>query len=166
MKNDFIILMGSDGSGKSTIAKRLSEIFSYPVEHHGPVKSHEEGYKEYFNCIKNTDYPVIKDRFHEGERIYAPLYRGYEADYFPELEDKLLEKFKPLIVLLQPPLQTVLDRIAVRGEDFVRPEHIEYCYDKITEIFNDSKLPKMVIDTSRLTVEQNVEKIIKKVLKN
>jgi thymidylate kinase len=156
--------MGSDGSGKTTIAEGLSKILSYPVEHHGPVLSYEEGYNEYFNCIKNTDYSVIKDRFHEGEKIYAPLYRGYEASYFPELEKALLEKFNVLLVLLQPPLQTVLDRIAVRGEDFVKPEHIEYCYDKITEIFNDSTLPKMIVDTSRHTTEENISKILKRIV--
>lgn len=164
MKNKFIILIGSDGAGKSTIAKGLNQYFGYPVEHHGPVKSHEEGYKEYFGDVERINYSVIKDRFHEGERIYAPLYRGYEAQYFPELEKEIMKKFDPLLVLLQPPLQTVLDRIAVRGEDFVKPEHIEYCYDKITEIFNDSILPKIVIDTSRNHSADNVKKIVKRIL--
>jgi thymidylate kinase len=164
MKKDFIILMGSDGSGKSTIAEGLSNILGYPVEHHGPVKSYNEGFLEYFNCIKNTDYSVIKDRFHEGERVYAPLYRGYEAAYFPELERELIKKFNVLLVLLQPPLQVILDRIAIRGEDFVKPEHIEYCYDKITEIFNDSTLPKIVIDTSRKTPEENINKILDRIV--
>ena len=68
-KPDFIILIGSDGAGKSTIAERLHEVLGYPVEHHGPVKSYEEGRKEYFDDVKNINYPVIKDRFFEGEKI-------------------------------------------------------------------------------------------------
>jgi thymidylate kinase len=164
MKKDFVILIGSDGAGKSTIAEGLSEILGYPVEHHGPVKSHEEGYHEYFNCVRNTDYSVIKDRFHEGERIFAPIYRGYEAEYFPYLEQELMEKFNVVLVLIYAPFPVIKQRLEERGEDFVKPEHFKYCYDKVLEIFNDSTLPKMMIDTSLDSVEENVSKIVKRIV--
>jgi len=164
MKKDFIILMGSDGAGKSTIAEGLSEILGYPVEHHGPVKSHEEGFNEYFNCVKETNYSVIKDRFYEGERIFAPLYRGYEASYFPYLEQELIEKFNVILVLVYAPFPVIEKRLEERGEDFVRPEHFRYCFDKVVEIFNDSILPKMIIDTSLDTAEENIMKIVKRVV--
>jgi thymidylate kinase len=165
-KLDFVILIGSDGAGKSTIAEGLSKILGYPVEHHGPVKSYEDGIKEYFNCITNTDYSVIKDRFHEGEAIYAPLYRGYIADYFPALEERLKEKFNVLLVKLEPPFETILKRIEERGEDFVKPEHFKYCYDKINEIYEESTLPKITIDTSKGSVEENVKEIVLTLIEN
>jgi thymidylate kinase len=164
MKNDFIILIGSDGAGKSTVAQGLNKVLGYPVEHHGPVKSHEEGYHEYFNSIKNTDYSVIKDRFHEGERIFAPLYRNYEANYFPKLESELLYKFNPLLVLVYAPFKTITKRLQERGEDFVKPEHFEYCYDKVVEIFNQSNLPKMIVDTNEHSPNEIVENIVKRII--
>lgn len=164
-KPQFIWIIGSDGSGKSTIAKGLSNYLGYNVHHFGPEKSYEEGKNSYFNFIKNTNQGVILDRFSEGEAIYAPIYRNYDgSNYFPELEKEIMNKFNPILILLQPPLQVVLDRIKVRGEDFVKPQDIEYCYDKITDIFNDSILPKIVIDTSRNTIENNINKIIKKII--
>lgn len=162
-KHDFIILIGSDGAGKTTTAKELSSLLSYPVEHHGPVKSYQEGYNEYFNSIRNTDYSVIKDRFHEGERIFAPLYRHYEATYFPELEKALMEKFNTTLVLVHAPFNVIVKRLEERGEDFVKPEHFEYAYDKVIDIFNESNLIKMIVDTEKYTVEQNVKKIVKRV---
>lgn len=164
MKKDFIILIGSDGSGKSTLARGLSDTLGYPVEHHGPVKNHEEGYNEYFNCIRDTDYSVIKDRFHEGEAIFAPLYRGYEANYFPELEQELKYKFNPLLVLVHAPYDKVVDRIFERGEDFVKPQHLKRCYDKVVDIFNESSLPKIMVDTYHNSPEKNIKTIVKRIL--
>jgi thymidylate kinase len=160
MKNDFIILIGSDGSGKSTIAEALSNELGYPVEHHGPVKSYQEGKDEYFKNILDIEYSVIKDRFHEGEKIYAPIYRGYEADYFGELEYLLQLKFNPLLVLIRPPFKVIEQRLEERGEDFVKQEHWFYCYLKLNDIYNQSNLPKITIDTSVYTAEENVKKII------
>ncbi|HLO11555.1 MAG TPA: AAA family ATPase [Pseudoneobacillus sp.] len=162
-KNDFIILIGSDGSGKTTIAEELSKILGYPVEHHGPVKSHEAGYREYFNCIRTTDYSVIKDRFHEGEKIFAPIYRGYEAEYFPELEKELISKFNPLLVMIYAPFNVILQRLEERGEDFVKPEHFKYCYEKVQDIFNESTLPKMMVNTEYKSAYQNALSIAKAV---
>lgn len=164
MKNNFIILIGSDGAGKSTIAECLNRAIGYPIEHHGSVKSYEQGLTEYFSSIKNINYSVIKDRFHEGEKIFAPLYRGYEADYFDELERELKYKFNPLLVLINAPFNTILERIYIRGEDYVKPEHFEYCYNKVIDIFNESNLPKMMVDTTMFKPHENVEKIIQRLI--
>jgi deoxyadenosine/deoxycytidine kinase len=159
-KNDFIILIGSDGAGKSTIAEALSNALGYPVEHHGPVKSYEEGKAEYFGDIERIDYSVIKDRFHEGEKIFAPIYRGYEADYFDELEKQLVEKFNVMLVLVRPPYYIIEDRLIERGEDFVKKEDWGKAYDAVNTVYHQSSLPKITIDTNQYTVEQNVKQII------
>lgn len=160
MKKDFIILMGSDGAGKSTIAEGLSDTLGYPVEHHGPVKSYQEGKDEYFSSILNTNYSVIKDRFHEGEKIFAPIYRKYEADYFGELEYLLKLKFNPLLVLIRPPYWVIEQRLKERGEDFVKQEHWKYAYIKVNEIYQQSNLPKITIDSHQYSPEHNVKQII------
>lgn len=43
-----------------------------------------------FNLLK-TDIPLIFDRTHLGELVYAPLYRGYSGDYVYEYEKDLIE---------------------------------------------------------------------------
>lgn len=162
MKKNFIILIGSDGAGKSTVAQELQKVLGYPVEHHGSVKSYEDGKHEYFSNIEKINYSVIKDRFHEGEQVYAPIYRGYTADYFPELEKALLHKFSPLLVQIQPPFEVILKRIEERGEDFVKPEHFRYAYDKIDEIYENSNLPKMKIDSDYFSASVIAEIIVYK----
>jgi thymidylate kinase len=160
MKKDFIILIGSDGSGKSTIANSLNDSLGYQVHHFGPPKNYQDGKDQYFRFILENDEDVVCDRFHEGEKIYAPIYRGYEADYFGELEYLLQLKFNPLLVLIRPPFKVIEQRLEERGEDFVKQEHWYYCYLKLIDIYSQSNLPKITIDTSVYTVEENVKKII------
>lgn len=163
MKSKFVILTGSDGSGKSTIAERLSIATGYEKFHFGPPKDYEDGKKMYYDFIRNNvGKNVLTDRFHEGERIYAPLYRGYTADYFRDLEMTLEAHYNPLLVLVYAPFDVILDRISKRGEDFVKPEHIEYCYKAMIDEFNDSTLPKMIIDTSISNEYDNVTSILNK----
>lgn len=163
MKNKFVILTGSDGSGKSTLADLLSLATRTEKHHFGPPKSYQDGKDMYYNFIKeNVHRNVICDRFHEGERIYAPLYRGYTADYFRDLEMTLEAHYEPLLVLVYAPFDVILERIAVRGEEFVKPEHLKYCYERMLQEFNDSTLPKMMIDTSLWKPHRCTQKIIEK----
>jgi thymidylate kinase len=147
-KKKMIILFGSDGSGKTTIANTLSYITGYKIKHFGPAKSLEDGKQEYFSFARDNNEDIILDRFYEGERIYAPLYRGYSADYFRELEKELMEKYEVLLVLVYAPYNIIEKRLNERGEDFVAKEHFRTCYNAVTQEFNDSILPKMMIDTN------------------
>ena len=93
-KPTLIIIEGIDGVGKSTVAQKVSEMLNLPIEHHGPVKSMEEGRNEYFDFLEKCNYSVVKDRFAMGEETYSIIYRGYKADYMRELEKELMKKFK------------------------------------------------------------------------
>jgi len=163
-KPNFIMLIGSDGSGKTTIAEGLENMLRYQSYHFGPVQSYEEGKRDYFTFVEKTNTSVITDRFFEGEKIFAPLYRNYEADYFEELEQKMMEKFNVILVLVYAPYSVIKERLAERGEDFVKPQHFRYAYDKVLDIFNESSLPKMMIDTSACDAAENVMKILNRVV--
>lgn len=41
--------------------------------------------------LMETDIPIIFDRTHLGEMVYAPLYRRYSGDYVYELERQFLD---------------------------------------------------------------------------
>lgn len=162
MKKDFIIIMGSDGSGKTTIATELSKKLGYKIHHFGPPKNYEDGKKQYFEFIKNNNENVICDRFHEGEAVYAPLYRGYDgSDYFSELEKKLSEKFNVIVVLAYAPFVVIQERLEKRGEDFVKKDDLYHCHLKILNIVEHTKLPKMIIDTSIMSPENAAVAIIR-----
>lgn len=164
MKNKFIWVIGSDGSGKTTIVNNLSKELNIETKHFGPEKSLESGKNRYFNFIKELENNIIVDRFSEGEAIFAPLYRGYDgSEYFNELEKEIKNKFDAILILALPPFEVVKKRLYERGEDFVKEEHFKYCYDKIIEIFNNSSLKKIIIDTDTNNEEKCIE-IIKQYL--
>ena len=164
-KKRFIQIIGSDGAGKSTIARSLQNVLGYEVKHFGPVKSYKEGRDEYFHFVRDLDTNIITDRFFEGEVIYAPIYRGYRADYIPVLEMFMNKFFNPLLILCDPGYDVIVERLNERGEDFVKPEHYKQCYDGLQRVYDNSFLPKMIIDTSE-PVQKNVEKIMKQLFIN
>lgn len=49
----------------------------------------EDANRGMFNLLLN-DTPIIFDRTHLGEMVYAPLYRHYNGDYVFEMEKQLL----------------------------------------------------------------------------
>lgn len=167
MKKKMIIFCGADGSGKTTLAGEISRLTGFPVEHHGPVHTYLEGKMQYFHDVYKNDYSVIKDRFYEGEVIFAPLYRGYEADYIEELEDLIIEKFDPLLIYVHAPFDVLVKRCKERGEDFIKNDaDMFYFYELTNKFFNMSKLPKIMINSDDFTLENNVEKIRKHLFTN
>lgn len=60
-----------------------------------------ESFKQGFTQLANSLVPLIFDRFHLGEVVYSPLYRGYSGDYVFNLEDIIsLEKDQVRMILL------------------------------------------------------------------
>lgn len=44
-----------------------------------------------FDLMKNSRTPIIFDRTHLGELVYAPLYRKYSGDYVYDMEKELIQ---------------------------------------------------------------------------
>lgn len=98
----FIILCGLDRCGKSTISKMIqNRLYSQSLRpvlctHYSNIKSTKYSVREVseahyhggFELIKQSinDRHVIFDRFHLGEYVYSPLYRGYDGSYVFDLE--------------------------------------------------------------------------------
>jgi nicotinamide riboside kinase len=51
----------------------------------------EEVNRSMFELMKN-DVPIIFDRTHLGEMVYAPLYRGYSGDYVYRFEKEFIDE--------------------------------------------------------------------------
>jgi hypothetical protein len=117
------IIEGIDNVGKGTLIETINDRlgfhqtikFDKPKRlqcYNGNLQTYQrESFKNSFGLIQNVLLPqsktpkLIFDRFHLGELVYSPLYRGYSGDYVFEME-KLF--FRGIGVLNQTKIRLVL----------------------------------------------------------
>lgn len=130
-----IIIEGVDGSGKSTLANAIAKLdhgLTVDLQHRGPLKNSVQ--VEYYWPLVRVpdDVLLIADRWHLGEMIYGPLYRGaslVDGTWFEAIED-VLETKQAGRVIMSPPLDIVKHRLSARGEDYLKPEHVEHVWNE------------------------------------
>lgn len=128
-----IILEGIDGSGKSTLAERLMKLSPVRTRilHRGPLEKTVEEELIYPLQTLPPDELLICDRWHVGEMIYGPIYRGksqVEGTYQSIIEE-LLWDMGAVKVVMSPPFELVAERLEIRGEDYLKPEDAQRVYD-------------------------------------
>lgn len=123
-----VILEGPDGVGKSTLADGLEPDILY----HAAQPTSFDPYSEYLppSLLETRSHEtVVCDRWHWGEEIYGPLYRGesllggmlsLERYYI----DLALSQLGAVVVLLTAPEALLHERHAARGEDFLKSEDV------------------------------------------
>ena len=124
-----IILEGIDGGGKSTLAKTIKILSPIPatIVHNGPMKGTVE--EEYILPLLRAkpDELLIADRWHLSECVYGALYRD-KSEVGPVTLlaiEALLTKQKAARFIALPPLKIVRERLATRGEEFLKEADIE-----------------------------------------
>ena len=127
-----VIVEGVDCSGKTTFCKWIVEqLINWKVNvefsHHGPLRASVR--REYYDPLNDLClYPtvLVGDRWHLGEMVYGPLYRGSSEMDDEELSEieKLLNKLGAKKILLDPPEEIVKERMLKRGEDFLQQEDL------------------------------------------
>ena len=129
-----IAVEGGDGTGKTTFCNALAELVPNAERLHFGQPKHESIFHEY-ECI--DDYKpgqgrhIISDRYHLGELIYGPLYRGGSKLDGPGLlhVELYLRAKGALLVHLTAAAETIYARIydetADRDEDFLQKMHVE-----------------------------------------
>ena len=91
-----IIIEGPDGSGKTTLAEKLSRQTKYPIIHRSQPKTDEEKKTmmgEYLQTIRSGKN-MIFDRCWYSEMAYGPVMRDVSVISYPEmyeLEEQLAE---------------------------------------------------------------------------
>lgn len=71
-----IIFEGPDGSGKSTLAEAVQKRLDATRVHHGPpVAGNAHAQWSAAVQLADTHLPVVIDRLHWGDPVYAPIYR-------------------------------------------------------------------------------------------
>lgn len=151
---------GCDASGKSTHVKELSKILQYNWIHFDKPKDLEDGKNQYFNFLNNLNENIICDRLHDGEWVYAPIFRGYKGNYLKEFEQRLVQKFNYLFIYVKAELETIKERARKRGEDFVKEKHFKTVLDYFDQYLEEQSLPFIIIDTTNSKVKDNIVKVI------
>lgn len=116
-KSNIYVIEGLDRLGKSTLVKTIKNRFGfYQTIHCGKPEALDvyskcgDSLERYQICsflqtmlmaTSETPYRLIFDRWHLGEAVYAPLYRGYNGDYVFALEKECeLDKAPISLILL------------------------------------------------------------------
>lgn len=69
-----IVIEGPDKTGKTTLAKAIAEQLGYEYVHFSAPKGSPAD--EYIDFLLKLKRPTVCDRFHLGELVYGPMFRG------------------------------------------------------------------------------------------
>lgn len=150
-----IMLEGTDCAGKSTLANRLVEYaqsrgFTAEVRHYGVPQRHP--LEEYEFDLEQMDPPtehlVVFDRYHLGQLVYGGLYQdenllGMGGAWHV---NALLERYGTLPFIVSPPLDVVRQRLEMRGEDYLKSEHVEHVWRTYQQLSDEFSIPLLTSD--------------------
>jgi len=156
-----IIVEGVDKAGKSTFIRMLHNdlvnkgIAAPTIRHFDKPnlsfsKNHQIDVQrfDYFWTVENSfshytelsKQVLICDRFHLGEMVYPPLYRGYHVDYQHRLENMMPKN--TILVLLSAHHNLIKDRF--EGEDYLKGNDIRKCIKLFDRAYQRSIIPMKV----------------------
>lgn len=143
-----IIVEGPDGVGKTTFVSNVAKLLrNAEVKHFGPPKSWP--LLEYESALQSykpgSGRHVVCDRLHVGELIYGPLYRGKTqlSEWDIHHITMFLAARGALIVYLDAPDDTLLERVTKRGDDFIDMRHLPGIAEAYRTRFHEEELPAL-----------------------
>lgn len=118
-----IIIEGSDGSGKTTLAQQLSRQTGFPIVHQSYPKTEEEKkcmVGMYIQAIKENKNAIF-DRCWYSEMVYGPILRDRSAISYIDMYklEEQVAKVGGMIIHCTGPESALWMRCTKRGEDYV-----------------------------------------------
>lgn len=160
-----IAIEGVDGAGKTTLAAKLQDFLlerdaerGVELIHSGPPT--KPALEEYELSLRDYDpdgMHLILDRWHWGELVYGPIYRGKSELGNAGLwhVDKFLESRGAVMLLAEETPEVIRERLGSRGEDFLKDEHIELVLKSFEAVYEHS----VMADKYRLNATEHPEEI-------
>lgn len=141
----FIILEGTDGAGKTTLAEAVRQelVRRFPndkVEYRHASQLTRDPLDEYALDIElywpGQGKHIIADRWHWGETIYGPLYRDESALTTAGFRwvELFLAARGATTWHVSASLETIQKRLAVRGEDYLQSHHVEHVWRSFQDV--------------------------------
>lgn len=156
-----IILEGPDCAGKTTLADRLEELIRkrYPSTDEvlrltsGPPTSHplDEYVVPLLGYRPMSGTHVICDRLHWGERVYPKIFNRpstMDLGVFYHTE-AFLQSRGAYVIHALPSVDTLTSRMAIRGDDLVKPGQLAAIRAGFVRVMHETTLPFTTIDESR-----------------
>jgi len=141
------VLEGPDGAGKTTLAHQLCNTYELGLRHFGPpVKPPLEEYLHWL--IDSPTHNLVIDRFHLGESVYGPMWRGTEPLPRPILaaiEWALMIRGYTLVHVTQP-LKLLCDAIEERGDELVKVVEMTKIVEGYWRVMGMSFMPRFTYD--------------------
>lgn len=163
-----IILEGSDCTGKTTFAEKLSEVTGFKIVKGSSFEISElgaDGMFEHMLGLLNRE-DIIIDRFLYSNLVYGELF-NYPM-MTPTQYDSLVERLDEtsLLVYLHASIGTIKYRMNNRGDDMIKVENIEDIVNKYNEVlygdFRPSTMVSLETTLSNADGEANMIKMMYK----
>lgn len=142
-----IILEGCDGTGKSTIAKRLASVLNAEVIHCNTKTPNDY---DFFSEIiyQSRERNIIADRFMYGQFVYQEEnQRNLTKAQLYQLEIHLLSAGAK-VVLVSATTKDIEARLDSRNEKLINGLSISEVKDRFYYLMKNSMLPVKLWDTS------------------
>lgn len=152
-----IIVVGPDGSGKTTFTTKLAELTGkkrIKCDYRQPDKP------QLAKQLLTTELDVIYDRFYyPDEIIYSKIKNiPLEQDYLKELFSvfMLLEKVNPVIIYMDAPVNVLIERSKFWADDYVNTtdlRNIQAAYEEWLILMKEAGIPVIEIDTGKVEID-------------
>lgn len=136
-----IIIEGLDKTGKSTLARHLSEKLGMPIKKFSAPEGGADPTLEYAEFLVTAE-PCIVDRCYMSEMAYGPVVRGVshiDLSRQSLLEELVLRRGGSM-VYCDADEEALRDRFEADGETFLKPGQIAAVKANFEEALNDTKL--------------------------
>ena len=165
-----IIVEGPDGTGKTTLCKKIAE--KYSIKYYKESLSYQErlspdydGYFHYFelvNMIYHSKEKMVCDRLHLGEFVNPLIYKdGRRPLTIKEINEiEFSVQDEAILISTTSNDDFIYNSLQNRGDDVAKTENVRYMkflYDHITELSNIKN--KIIWDPSE---DIDYKKIFKK----
>jgi hypothetical protein len=160
-----VIFEGPDGAGKSTMIEAVKQIHldeghaseSVQIWRAGPFPPDSDPWREYVfpltSLYPSRDWLVLIDRWHLGELVYGPIFRGQSRLSLDQRTwiEGYLKTMGAVMIHLTARQEELIRRLDARGDDMVKAEHIPEILAGYAKYTGDGHQPRIFCRTHDTT---------------